>query len=240
MFPTVSDFNFVVCGMATFAATVGYVYGKRLRGPDAGDAEMTHALSQMADDALLERAIHKQVPSDTTESEPATGEPEFNLDPVPILPTLANMVSRRSSLKRKRMHDHDENNIPLEYPYNLAAIYPNKRSKTPPKDDDLETKITPAATCVAQDGEQSAEVVEDVTKTDVAMVSENDSRLQGSQPGDVETTAAPAAAPAPAPTASAETSPPDNAAHSGDSTTENEREKTDVITEESKLADVVS
>ncbi|KAF9068391.1 hypothetical protein BDP27DRAFT_823001 [Rhodocollybia butyracea] len=30
MFP-VSDFNFICCGMATFAATIGYVYTKRRR-----------------------------------------------------------------------------------------------------------------------------------------------------------------------------------------------------------------
>ncbi|KAI3600696.1 hypothetical protein WG66_014193 [Moniliophthora roreri] len=223
MFP-VSDFNFVVCGMATFAATVGYVCGKRLRGPGADDADMsTNALYRMADGAILERAVRGEIASDATESELATGEPKFNLNPVPILPTSANVVSRRPSLKRKRMHDHDENNIPLEYPYNLAAIYPNKRSKTPPKDDDLETKTTPAATSVAQDREQTAEVIEDVAKTDVVMVPENDSRLQSSQPGDVETTA-------PAAAASPEPSPPEKAVPSGDGTTENEQEKTDVVT----------
>ncbi|KAJ3988649.1 hypothetical protein F5890DRAFT_1490308 [Lentinula detonsa] len=42
-------------------------------------------------------------------------------------------VARGPSLKRKQMHDHDENNVPLEYPHNLAALYPNKRCKTPPE-----------------------------------------------------------------------------------------------------------
>ncbi|KAF5354560.1 hypothetical protein D9758_011192 [Tetrapyrgos nigripes] len=49
-------------------------------------------------------------------------------------PNTPGSDSRRRSLKRKQMHDHDENNNALDYPYNLSAIYPNKR-RTPPREE---------------------------------------------------------------------------------------------------------
>ncbi|KAK7022895.1 hypothetical protein VNI00_016882 [Paramarasmius palmivorus] len=113
--------------MATFAATVGYVCGKRYR-PGVGD-DIAEASTSMAS------AIQGAVYENTTGSLP--GEEKADLAPIAVLPTSMT-PTRCSSLKRKRMHDHDENNVPLEYPHNLAAIYPNKRSKTPPRDNDVE------------------------------------------------------------------------------------------------------
>ncbi|KAF9017631.1 hypothetical protein BDZ89DRAFT_1074658 [Hymenopellis radicata] len=56
------------------------------------------------------------------------------ITPIPQSPT--------ASLKRKRMHAHDENNNSLEYPHNLAAIYPNKRTRTPSASPEPEVEPT--------------------------------------------------------------------------------------------------
>ncbi|KAK1231379.1 hypothetical protein PQX77_005505 [Marasmius sp. AFHP31] len=126
MFP-VSEFNFVVCGMATFAATVGYVCTKKIRGnpdgPLAGPSQ-----------ASIESSIHPAL-----ERLEKTSQSIAPMEPIQILPSLTTSEKRRS-LKRKSLHDEDEYNN-LEYPYNLGALYPNKRSKTPPKEDEAEATV---------------------------------------------------------------------------------------------------
>ncbi|KAJ4474938.1 hypothetical protein J3R30DRAFT_3776549 [Lentinula aciculospora] len=118
MFPLL-DYNLVYCGMATFAATVGYngdtVFG--LEDPIGPVTESKNLFSNNSLEGIDAMMVSAASPY----------EPMFTI-PDPPLPA----VVRGPSLKRKQMHDHDENNVPLEYPYNLAALYPNKRSKTPP------------------------------------------------------------------------------------------------------------
>ncbi|KAJ8079368.1 hypothetical protein PM082_021873 [Marasmius tenuissimus] len=126
MFP-VSEFNFVVCGMATFAATVGYVCTKKIRGnPDTPLAGPSQASIEPSVPPALEHL----------EKIPQSIAP---MEPVQIIPSLTTS-ERRRSLKRKSLHDEDEYNN-LGYPYNLGALYPNKRSKTPPKEDEAEATV---------------------------------------------------------------------------------------------------
>ncbi|KAJ7591407.1 hypothetical protein C8J56DRAFT_562161 [Mycena floridula] len=125
----VSEFNFVVCGIgATVAATVGYACSKLstqnypLSSPVAKDEAASSKSSgdqsepiptvQSEESPILHEAI-KQTP---------TPPPEF------IKPT---------SLKRKQMEDDTSD---LDYPNNLNLLYPNKRSRTPPPDEDHEPK----------------------------------------------------------------------------------------------------
>ncbi|KAK0452713.1 uncharacterized protein EV420DRAFT_679902 [Desarmillaria tabescens] len=106
LFP-ISDIKVVVCGMATIAASVGYACTRR---------------------------FSVQTPIMDRDSVPDSGQVEKSVEETP---TDANSddSARRTSLKRKQMHDHDENNNDLEYPHNLSAIYPNKRNRTPPISD---------------------------------------------------------------------------------------------------------
>ncbi|THU97675.1 hypothetical protein K435DRAFT_56104 [Dendrothele bispora CBS 962.96] len=237
----VPDFNIMVCGMATFAATVGYICSKRLvrrnstfgsdstvdhsstftpttttttttntifankdttpdsdpmlveqpvsLSPVAGESasivsskkcpeilmmdsdsaieksssssypsENDMACSPVNDVSLTHSAFHhhhhlvenkaEQSQSSVQPTQPTTTtttlqepimSPNPQLQPVVVLPPVpvpsSGVPDRRRSLKRKQMHDHDENNNDLEYPYNLTAIYPNKR-RTPPRDEE--------------------------------------------------------------------------------------------------------
>ncbi|KAK0215065.1 hypothetical protein IW262DRAFT_1465856 [Armillaria fumosa] len=108
LFP-ISDLKVVVCGMATFAASVGYACSRRLS-------------------VQTPTTDHNDIP--VSEQEQVEKGMEEN-------PTDANSndTVRRNSLKRKQMHDHDENNNDLDYPHNLLSIYPNKRNRTPPISD---------------------------------------------------------------------------------------------------------
>ncbi|KAJ3900477.1 hypothetical protein F5879DRAFT_413954 [Lentinula edodes] len=155
MFP-VSDFSFVYCGMATVAATMGYVYAKRRRVEPYSHSLALGDTASPNDDTVFvmespaaysksDNEIHlsnsseeidtQSITVDTTTTVPAA----WSLEPIISIPNPP--VVRGPSLKRKQMHDHDENNIPLEYPYNLAALYPNKRCKTPPSSQTIEPTI---------------------------------------------------------------------------------------------------
>ncbi|KAE9405393.1 hypothetical protein BT96DRAFT_1015617 [Gymnopus androsaceus JB14] len=144
MFP-VSDLNFVCCGMATFAATVGYVYAKRRRiEPLRIGVHVVHiptpTLHGSENKTESENENEKFSASSSEGSEPQISISDITMLPATSPSEAAVLVSepaqltveRGPSLKRKRMDDHDENNNPLEYPYNLAELYPNKRCKTPP------------------------------------------------------------------------------------------------------------
>ncbi|KAF5386376.1 hypothetical protein D9757_006644 [Collybiopsis confluens] len=172
----VSDFNFVYCGMATVAATVGYVYAKRRRvdsrvpfrpefaqnlsrveppisepetktegEPAQTDLDVPMEESKSPGLPLLESPNQAEqaqsvISGTTLNSAGATTLPRPSDSEIARIDSLETsvMVAREPSLKRKRMHDHDENNMPLEYPYNLGALYPNKRCKTPPLGDGKE------------------------------------------------------------------------------------------------------
>lgn len=126
MFP-VSDFNFVVAGIATFAATVGYACSRRLsiNFLDIPDSSVPTAPTDLA---LKE--TNMEVRDQDQERDPA-GEV------VQDSPN-ASSQSRRNSLKRKVPHDGFDEPSPqdLGYPHNLVNIYPNKRSRTPSTDSD--------------------------------------------------------------------------------------------------------
>ncbi|KAK0188382.1 hypothetical protein F5146DRAFT_1139899 [Armillaria mellea] len=108
LFP-ISDLKVVVCGMATIAASVGYACSRRLS---------------------------VQTPT-TDRNEVPVSEQEQVENPMEQTSKDANSndTVRQNSLKRKQMHDHDENNNDLDYPHNLLSIYPNKRNRTPPISD---------------------------------------------------------------------------------------------------------
>ncbi|KAF4593644.1 hypothetical protein EYR40_008432 [Pleurotus pulmonarius] len=84
----------------------------------------------------------------STSNERAIDQPEPLLqESEAIVPST--VLSRRSSLKRKRPNDDDEDYSNAGYPLNLLSIYPPaKRSKTPPSEIDglNDTKISAAAT----------------------------------------------------------------------------------------------
>ncbi|KAL0579514.1 hypothetical protein V5O48_002507 [Marasmius crinis-equi] len=131
----VSDFNFVVCGMATFAATVGYVCSKRIRG-------------------------NSFAPVDDAQSPPITFEPSTStpsIEPVKIIPDPG--ASTRTSQKRKSLHDEDDY-ASLGYPYNLATIYPNKRSRTPPKEEEEKPSVVASQVVAVTEPSQDVELVE--------------------------------------------------------------------------------
>ncbi|TFK34027.1 hypothetical protein BDQ12DRAFT_690261 [Crucibulum laeve] len=150
MFPT-TDFNFVVCGLATIAATVGYACTRKLHscrnvgdgfegtnmnaGPSNGiaPAEMEGPNDNKPEATSSSSALDFQIP--------AADEITVEKSPIIVIP------HRRESLKRKIPHDgFEDRNTELDYPYNLANIYPNKRSRTPSSDskEDVNEPVTQA------------------------------------------------------------------------------------------------
>lgn len=134
MFP-VSDFNFVVAGIATFAATVGYACSRRLsiNFLDIPDSSVASAPTDLASkEAKMEVRVQDQERDSATEV-------------VQDSPN-ASSQSRRNSLKRKVPHDGFDEPSPqdLGYPHNLVNIYPNKRSRTPSTDSDKNDAPTEA------------------------------------------------------------------------------------------------
>jgi len=107
-------FQFAVCGLASFAATVGYAYSRkrssRSRTGSSSDEEARYKPNQDIEKSL----------STCTDNVRAFAS---NLEkPVTI-------VDEPVSLKRKR--DDDDLHTNVGYPHNLSSIYPNKRSRTP-------------------------------------------------------------------------------------------------------------
>lgn len=146
----VSEFNFVLCGIATIAASVGYACSRRLSStsaspslPDHGllppdpdlDSKSSYVLS--ANGAKGQNEDIEAVPPEKTSFDPSTEIAEVQSPDINAsysTEALA-VVEERPSLKRKQMHDHDENNIAEGSPHNPDMAYPNKRSKTPPIDE---------------------------------------------------------------------------------------------------------
>ncbi|KAK0202339.1 hypothetical protein DFS33DRAFT_886513 [Desarmillaria ectypa] len=122
LFP-ISDIKVVVCGMATIAASVGYACSRRL--------SVQYVILSMQQATAHE--VHRTPITDRNDV-PGSEQVENSVEENPT-DANSNDSARRISLKRKQMHDHDENNNDLEYPHNLLSIYPNKRNRTPPISD---------------------------------------------------------------------------------------------------------
>ncbi|KAJ7708693.1 hypothetical protein B0H17DRAFT_362188 [Mycena rosella] len=115
----VPDLNFVVCGIATIAATVGYACVRHVR-------------------PLPSRAAQRlDCPEDNS-----SREERFEISPGELNPNAENtksdleeaettglVTAGDNSLKRKRSRDQDEPDLDIfhGYPHNLKSIYPNKR-----------------------------------------------------------------------------------------------------------------
>ncbi|KAF9529018.1 hypothetical protein CPB83DRAFT_906497 [Crepidotus variabilis] len=138
----ITDFNFVVAGIATFAATVGYACTRRqVTGPSGlSPDEIRNALESefIAADKPSQREPSPKL--DTAMSETSVALAQVAVDGGSTMTNLSRSTSpKKESLKRKIPHDgFDEPEKPLKiqqelgYPHNLANIYPpNKRSRTP-------------------------------------------------------------------------------------------------------------
>ncbi|KAJ7132179.1 hypothetical protein C8R44DRAFT_44260 [Mycena epipterygia] len=115
----VADFNFVVCGIATIAATVGYACVRNSRPLPRGAAQHSPEDNSSSEESSSNMVSEKQVDAlnSTREKSP------FHLESQTII------TDKGSSLKRKRTHDQDDSEIDpdMGYPHNLKSIYPNKR-----------------------------------------------------------------------------------------------------------------
>ncbi|KAF8075252.1 hypothetical protein FPV67DRAFT_624457 [Lyophyllum atratum] len=118
MFP-VNDLNLVVCGIATFAATVGYACSRKLT------SEPRHTSGHLNSTTILPSKAQGASEQDKI------AEDEDKIHTAP------------GSLKRKRAHDdHDEISADAGYPHNLSLIYPpKKRSRTPSSENDSEEAV---------------------------------------------------------------------------------------------------
>ncbi|KAJ6581134.1 hypothetical protein B0H19DRAFT_494867 [Mycena capillaripes] len=126
----VTDFNFVVCGFATLAATVGYACARKARPlPSRALPQLlsrANSISDSAPDSSSKMVLEKSMeePDSNLASEPAS---EPTSEPSGIETTV---VCANSSLKRKRTREQDEideTDPDMGYPHNLKSIYPNKR-----------------------------------------------------------------------------------------------------------------
>ncbi|KAL0954142.1 hypothetical protein HGRIS_005281 [Hohenbuehelia grisea] len=137
-----ADFNFFVCGFATFAATVGYAYSRRLSSsspsilPQSTLSSHQHA-DEYDDESIItppaspgsEVTVPATPSSDTSEIAEVLTDDTNAME----LPSSASSgpTAPASGLKRKR--EEDDENSHLGYPFNLDSIYPPcKRSRTPP------------------------------------------------------------------------------------------------------------
>lgn len=135
--------------MATIAASVGYACSRRLS---------------------------VQTPTTDRNDVPDSEQGEESVEESPA-DANSNDSARRISLKRKQMHDHDENNNDLEYPHNLSSIYPNKRNRTPPisdEDDERDERVSVDPDVSQQDRAPVAEFAAvDTTNKDTAQEAAN-------------------------------------------------------------------
>ncbi|EKM81587.1 hypothetical protein AGABI1DRAFT_125958 [Agaricus bisporus var. burnettii JB137-S8] len=110
----VSDFNFMVAGIATLAATVGYSYAR-------GKLTPTTTGSSEGDDI-----------TPVSQGQGARGADRSEImDPAPST-VVSRPLAVQESLKRKVPHDgFEEQDTNVGYPHNLSNIYPRKRHRTP-------------------------------------------------------------------------------------------------------------
>ena len=120
MFPAVNDFNSLVCGMATFAATVGYVCARKFTGDMYVSrlwkyshlADMFFLAmfpvspyhSHLTSHTDLQPTIITAVESPETTSEVHSPNSSESAATTPVPAGLG----RRSSLKRKRVQDDQD------------------------------------------------------------------------------------------------------------------------------------
>ncbi|KAJ7156892.1 hypothetical protein C8R43DRAFT_1125465 [Mycena crocata] len=144
-----ADFNFVICGFATLAATVGYACVRKFR-PLPSRAIPQHLPSpknNTISDSTAGQSSLLVFEKSTDESEldsPDSEEKPSDLTSEPI---------ENGSLKRKRAHDPDETDPDMVYPNNLKSIYPNKRRSGSVYDPDQTTEFLPAS-CDSNDNEE--------------------------------------------------------------------------------------
>ncbi|KAJ7460708.1 hypothetical protein FB451DRAFT_1096491 [Mycena latifolia] len=155
------DFNFVVCGIATIAATVGYACARKVRPLPSRGAP------QNLDPSSNREELSKTLEKPFGEINPTDGDPHSDME----VETIAVGGNLNSSLKRKRAHDSDQTDqdVAQGYPHNLKSIYPNKRrsgSVSDPEPDE-KTDMTPAA-CDSSTNEQPQIVVPDSNLSDSA------------------------------------------------------------------------
>ncbi|KAJ6624862.1 hypothetical protein B0H10DRAFT_2212285 [Mycena sp. CBHHK59/15] len=130
-----ADLNFVVCGLATFAATVGYAFVRKfrplpLRRTQTLDQPGPHLRPEFSAEAQSGEVVYEE-PIDESMSI-ANGD---NAHDTPAQENQA--VSQENPLKRKRVHEHEDYDLDaLGYPHNLKAIYPNKRRSGSVSDQD--------------------------------------------------------------------------------------------------------
>ncbi|KAJ6469736.1 hypothetical protein C8R47DRAFT_766739 [Mycena vitilis] len=129
------DFNFVVCGFATLAATVGYACARKARPlpsravpqPLPVDGPLSNPAPEPSRKMVVEKPLFVDEPESYIAASELPGEPEVGSETPPTTVVRAN-----SSLKRKRTQDQDdaeahETDPDMGYPRNLSSIYPNKR-----------------------------------------------------------------------------------------------------------------
>ncbi|PPQ79821.1 hypothetical protein CVT25_002975 [Psilocybe cyanescens] len=138
MFP-VSDFNFVVAGIATFAATVGYACSRRLSTSPSYTPSEEVSQHSFAGDRRTEEKDTIISPHSSPDEPRMNSEPELStirLETESTVSISTSSPTRRDSLKRKIPHDGFD-----EPEKNLANIYPNKRSRTPSSDSGSSTPV---------------------------------------------------------------------------------------------------
>jgi len=120
-------FQFAVCGLASFAATVGYAYSRK---------RVSRSMSEAPTRSIHDEARHKRN-EDIEKSSFSCTDGMTTCASSPFASDsekLASIVAEPVSLKRKREDDDVQANV--GYPYNLSSIYPNKRSRTPSSESD--------------------------------------------------------------------------------------------------------
>lgn len=113
----------IACGIATVAASVGYVCARRL----STDSQTSDQASRLLDTTIsIPGMSERSAVKDRSPSPAAAGHPEKQ-----GAPTQTSGIQRRPSLKRKRTQE-DQSDADAGYPHNLSLLYPpKKRSRTP-------------------------------------------------------------------------------------------------------------
>ncbi|KAJ7089737.1 hypothetical protein B0H15DRAFT_839001 [Mycena belliarum] len=122
-----ADFNFVVCGIATIAASVGYACARKIRPLPSFRRNTPQQLDSL--ESLISNAGEVSATFEKQAAEPVAPNDE---PPLPDLKSGSIVPSGNNSLKRKRVLEQDQQDQHDEdvvegYPHNLKSIYPNKR-----------------------------------------------------------------------------------------------------------------
>ncbi|KAG6809351.1 hypothetical protein H0H92_000588 [Tricholoma furcatifolium] len=148
MFTVVDDVNFVVSGLASFAASVGRTIARDAAGPSSTSDAAEKTVNREAKDDSAATAALKEVVEELKPQEDLTQSP---------------------SLKRKRTHDEEDEDALA----NLQLIYPpKKRSRTPSSESDsqdvrIDLDLMPSLSCP-----EAPQVPSEVVSAAVAPVAE--------------------------------------------------------------------